>query len=356
MVVGKLTGPGLQNTAPVGLIPKRDWIEMDHLRQRSMRRRGKGYQDAQLEVLTGSRAGERRSLTGPPFTVGRDAESNLQFNPHLDLAVSGRHAQFAFQDGRWVLSDLGSLNGTFLNGERILDPVPLHHEARVQLGEDGPTVLFRSPTSRVATPGAGGAGLSRGISALIAFLVIALVVVGTVAIRSWVRERSYAAQISATRQRIDSVLTASERTVEELRGSNETLAEALTRSREELRNVQSELDDAQRRGDAGQIESLRVQLQEAEAALGRHELAAAIDYGAVERANRRAVVKVFVTFQEETVTGTAFAVRSDGTLLTNRHLLADRTGALRPQRIDVQFADSPDYFPARVVAVSNAED
>jgi S1-C subfamily serine protease len=194
------------------------------------------------------------------------------------------------------------------------------------------------------------------VLALIGFLTLALVVVGTVAVQSWIRERSYAAQISAMQQEIDSVLASRERTVEELRGSNESLAEALDRSLGELRDVRSELDDAQGRGDAEEIEALRVQLQEAEAALGRHELAAAMDFEEVERANRRAAVKVFVTFQTETITGTAFAVRPDGVLLTNRHLLADRLGSLRPLRIDVQFADSPDYFPARVVAVSNVVD
>jgi S1-C subfamily serine protease len=130
----------------------------------------------------------------------------------------------------------------------------------------------------------------------------------------------------------------------------------LNRSLEELRSVRRELGEAQGRGDVAEIEALRVQLQEAEAALGRHELAAAMDFEAVEGANRRAVVKVFVTFQEETISGTAFAVRADGVLLTNRHLLADRSGSIRPRRIDVQFADSRDFFPARVVAVSNAAD
>ncbi|MGD2120815.1 MAG: trypsin-like peptidase domain-containing protein, partial [Gemmatimonadota bacterium] len=312
--------------------------------------------EAQIEVLTGSRAGERRNLSGSSFTVGRDAKSDLQFDPHGDLAVSGRHSQIALQDGRWVLTDLGSLNGTYLNGERITEPAPLHHEARIQFGEGGPAVVFR-----IMSPDGGprldrGPKVSRGTLALITFLVVALVVVGTVAVRSWVRERSYAAQLTSMQQEVDSILAASERTVGELRGSNQDLAEALNRSRDELRTVRGLLVEAQGRGDVDEIRALRVQLQEAEAALGRHELAAAMDYDAVESANRPAVVKVFVTFPEGTISGTAFAVRPDGILLTNRHLLADGAGSLRPQRIDVQFADSPDYFPARVVAVSNTQD
>ena len=321
-----------------------------------MKRSSRGNGIAQLEVLTGSRGGERRTLVGEYFTVGRDPESDLQLDPDVDLAVSGRHAQFSFQDGRWFLSDLGSLNGTILNGERITGPVPLHHEARIQFGEDGPIVVFRTRSKDGASPLGAWLKHSWLPLGLIALLSAALVAVGAVALRSRSEGRRYAQQISAMQQEIDSVLRASERTAAELRGWNESLAEALSRSREDLRVVRTELEHAQRRGDPGEIEVLRVQLQEAQAALGRHQLAAAIDHEAIERANRRAVVKVFVTLREETVTGTAFSVRSDGVLLTNRHLLTDRDGTVRPQRIDVQFADSDDYFPARIVAVSQAED
>src|SRR5690606_8255897 len=37
----------------------------------------------------------------------------------LENGVSRRHASISFEDGRWVLRDLGTANGTFLNGSRV---------------------------------------------------------------------------------------------------------------------------------------------------------------------------------------------------------------------------------------------
>ncbi len=42
-----------------------------------------------------------------------------------DLAVSGRHATFSRKGGTWFLRDLGSRNGTFVNGRRLTRPTRL---------------------------------------------------------------------------------------------------------------------------------------------------------------------------------------------------------------------------------------
>jgi hypothetical protein len=49
-------------------------------------------------------------------TVGRDVESDVVLN---DPATSRRHAEIAFKDGAYVLTDLGSANGTLVNDQRI---------------------------------------------------------------------------------------------------------------------------------------------------------------------------------------------------------------------------------------------
>jgi ABC-type multidrug transport system ATPase subunit/pSer/pThr/pTyr-binding forkhead associated (FHA) protein len=59
--------------------------------------------------------------------------------------VSRRHAEIRRQDGRYVLVDLGSFNGTLLNGRRIVAPEVLHHNDKVELGEGGPTIRFLDP-------------------------------------------------------------------------------------------------------------------------------------------------------------------------------------------------------------------
>lgn len=62
-----------------------------------------------LEILEGPIAGKVLAPKGSSFRVGRTKASKLQIK---DPAVSERHAEIAFQDGRWCIKDLGSSNGT----------------------------------------------------------------------------------------------------------------------------------------------------------------------------------------------------------------------------------------------------
>jgi S1-C subfamily serine protease len=157
-------------------------------------------------------------------------------------------------------------------------------------------------------------------------------------------------------EQIDSILLATGATVNALEGRNEALADALDRSRADIRTLRGQLDAAPTRGGSEQIDVLKVQLQEAQAALVRQQLAAAIDYDAIAAANGRAVAKVYVDFGDEVVTATAFAVRPDALLLTNQHVVGGASGTRRPERIAVQFADSRQIWPARVVAASLGDD
>ncbi len=60
--------------------------------------------------------------------------------------VSRRHAEIHQRDGRHILVDLGSFNGTLLNGRRIVEPELLHHNDRIELGPGGPTIRFLDPS------------------------------------------------------------------------------------------------------------------------------------------------------------------------------------------------------------------
>lgn len=53
---------------------------------------------------------------GPAITVGRSAYNDMVI---ADYTISNRHCQFRYEPGRILLSDLGSLNGTFHNGRQL---------------------------------------------------------------------------------------------------------------------------------------------------------------------------------------------------------------------------------------------
>jgi len=54
--------------------------------------------------------------------------------PLTDQTISRRHAELRFVDGAWVLADLNSANGTYVNGARITRPVRLRHGDQIRLG------------------------------------------------------------------------------------------------------------------------------------------------------------------------------------------------------------------------------
>ena len=68
---------------------------------------------------------------GVRFTIGRTRECDLCLT---DLSVSRMHALLVRREDGWVLSDLGSHNGTRLNGWLVREPVTVHPGDRVEFG------------------------------------------------------------------------------------------------------------------------------------------------------------------------------------------------------------------------------
>jgi pSer/pThr/pTyr-binding forkhead associated (FHA) protein len=95
---------------------------------------------ALLVVRRGPNAGSRFVLDVDLVTAGRHPESDIFLD---DVTVSRRHAQFVRVDGGYQVKDVGSLNGTYVNRQRI-DEVLLAGGDEVQIGKyrlaylDGP--------------------------------------------------------------------------------------------------------------------------------------------------------------------------------------------------------------------------
>ena len=317
-----------------------------------------------LEIVTGARAGAAFRLRTERVAVGRAGDADLRFDPDLDRAVSARHALIFRHDGRWYVRDEASRNGTFVNGRSVTGDAPLNDGDRIEFGAGGPAAVFHvdgdalSATGRLRQIAARQSRRLLLVSAGSVALLIALVAGFLLHDRrqraefdderaAWTLERD------AMRLRIDNILAAADATVRSLEGEVAGLAAALARSRGEVSNVRDALALAESSGDTTNVPELRRQLQSATAALERQQLAASLDFRAIEAANRRAVAMVYVEAADGVVsTGSAFAIRADGTLATARHVLIPLANGPRPRRIAVQFSDSEQAWPARLLAVS----
>ncbi|MCW5874648.1 MAG: FHA domain-containing protein [Anaerolineales bacterium] len=116
-----------------------------------------------LVIQAGPNPGQRTGLAKDSFVIGRDPGCDLHIQ---DIEVSRRHARVIAQSGGFVLEDLGSTNGTFVNGERVStvtvlrpgdeirlgDVVTLRYELDLNSLETTPPAVARPPRSTPAVP------------------------------------------------------------------------------------------------------------------------------------------------------------------------------------------------------------
>ena len=92
-----------------------------------------------LVVKRGPNAGSRFTLGPGTTTIGRHPESGIFLD---DVTVSRRHAEIRVDGRDFTVSDVGSLNGTYVNRERIDLDVRLHSGDEVQIGKFKLVFLF----------------------------------------------------------------------------------------------------------------------------------------------------------------------------------------------------------------------
>ncbi|MHC4697235.1 MAG: ATP-binding protein [Planctomycetota bacterium] len=91
-----------------------------------------------VHVLQGPDKGRTFATPDGPAIIGRDAgQISL-----CDHSASRRHAEIRPDNGSWVLRDLNSSNGTFLNGQRVVTSVTLKHDDRIKVGDT--LMVFRN--------------------------------------------------------------------------------------------------------------------------------------------------------------------------------------------------------------------
>jgi Domain of unknown function (DUF1707)/FHA domain len=95
--------------------------------------------------------------SGTCFTIGRTQECDLRI---ADLSVSRLHAELARDHDGWLLSDLGSHNGTRVNGWLVREPVPVRAGDVLQFGSA--TFVIRDPQGPGSPPSGDPGGTGGG--------------------------------------------------------------------------------------------------------------------------------------------------------------------------------------------------
>ena len=320
-----------------------------------------------LTVTAGARTGLSKQFDQAYIGLGRHPQSDLQFHPEKDLDVSTRHAAILKSGETWQIRDLGSANGTYVNGEKLTADRQLHTGDQVSLGAKGAVVTVEvageaappAAATRLSgsTPGVHAGGTTQRIRAEVAkqtrslrratLVLFGLLIV--VAGGYFWQKAAYEGKLKAQRAemiaQVDSLIHALD-TVKVRFGAMQGTLDSAQRITQSLR---AQIEEG---GDPAAMTELRRQLDAAMARQRGLRAAASVDGAHVDSVSGDAVALVFVRFPDGKVfTGTAFAVRTDATgsdLITNRHVVTSEQGE-DPIEIGVMFNHSNQNFKATLV-------
>jgi pSer/pThr/pTyr-binding forkhead associated (FHA) protein len=85
-----------------------------------------------LVVTAGALKGTSLDLAQEQITLGRANDATLVLN---DDYASSRHARIFPQDGQWIVEDLGSTNGTYLDRQKVTRPMPVPVGVPIRIGK-----------------------------------------------------------------------------------------------------------------------------------------------------------------------------------------------------------------------------
>ncbi|MFJ2028160.1 FHA domain-containing protein [Streptosporangium sp. NPDC087985] len=94
--------------------------------------RPKKGEPRQMVVIGGPLQGTTITLSETPITIGRANDATLVVS---DDYASSRHARLFPQDGQWIVEDLGSTNGTYLDRSKVTRPTPVPLGVPIRIGK-----------------------------------------------------------------------------------------------------------------------------------------------------------------------------------------------------------------------------
>lgn len=329
------------------------------------------------------KGGEDLIANGEEIVIGRGADCAIPLRTVADTVVSKHHAVVEiFPDGTATIRDLGSKNGTWVNGAQVTAEMPLKVGDRLMLGWHGPLFEVRIIGAAMMPEGQGAeyrprlqpaktfAGMVQSARELATSAPSMRAVAFMRSLgRQMVRESSTIFRVVvltlfagvavalgyvwnvATRRAVDAeerLATAERAFTEQLRSAEATQQ----RAQAEIERLNRQLAAARRNAvDRAVVDSLARRLREAEAAAAQ----GAPDFTRIASENGPAVGLIIVRFGTDSAMGTGFAITRSGYFVTNRHVVADsERGPVRS--IEVIMADTRTPLIADLVSVSSVRE
>ncbi|NUQ40019.1 MAG: trypsin-like peptidase domain-containing protein [Calditrichaceae bacterium] len=108
--------------------------------------------EIRLIHIFGARKGQTQAFHDPKsIKFGRQPGNDVAFDAKEDIRASGNHAEIRLEEGRFLLYDLNSTNGTFVNGNRVSERQVLKDGDVIEFGKGGPQVRCEIPAAAPAT-------------------------------------------------------------------------------------------------------------------------------------------------------------------------------------------------------------
>jgi S1-C subfamily serine protease len=331
----------------------------------------------EFRITSGARAGASERFEKSVVSIGRHPMNDLRFDANKDIDVSSRHAELRSVGGRHVLHDIGSTNGTFVNGDRITEREVVEGDV-ITFGAGGPQASFHvmsgaaanapatrvdggipagpeprttaksavlqkqaAPAPKVSAPSAKprlntevriahAVEKQTGKLRQMVLGLGALVVVGGGG-AAWVLMR----QAEMSNQQVAALIAAND----SLSRSFETRIQQTGIAEGTLQAARAERDSLAallraRQAAGGDVAALSAAMRTAQQ---RTASLAGTDYAAIAEANKPAIVFIAVQMPDGSPSsGTGFNILPGGLIVTNKHVVLSQAGA-RAARIGVVF-------------------
>ena len=342
----------------------------------------------ELRIISGARAGARSTFDKSVIAIGRHPLNDLRLDALKDLDVSGHHAEIRIVGGTATLRDVGSSNGTDVNGQQLVGERALFDGDLIALGgASGASLEFRvlpdavadapadalanAPGTRVSGAGGGSAPAAtpagsvmpgRSTTARIAeavevhagrmrrvlYYLGAGVLVVFLAL-AWM-SRTNASADRATIEQLLQQLQDQNAAIAQLQGA--TAAPGLTDEVGRIRTGRDSVLVALRAG--GNTQTITGRIAELSQRQNAAHEVSKVDYEKIGEQNTRAVAFIVVQHGDAVEGATGFGVTRDGLIVTNRHVAENTNGAA--PKFAVQFHGTQKWLPARLLKVSSTDD